>query len=335
MNTSDFFLTDKEHAYLNAPEFISALERVYKIKSRHARVVVEGQAMGVPAFEVSSFLSGAKITTAPFNFYPPLTGARLDDAGVQQLIALAKTKGPRCYAEYKTFERFGDVAQKDLCLSEMIYSIVSELALCTDIEAQRKNYKKRHRTKVNKARRELSDIQITTSRDLCDLKDWYILLLRLYRNKHKMICQPFALYRQLLEMQAHSTLLLAIVQGQIVGGLFLLHDSRRWDYSWGAIHTDYDQRDLSTLLLDHAISLAIDEGAQTFGFGSSAPSDSALLFFKQRWGCEERPVYAYYWNHRPKPVDLNTSFSLARQIIARTPLWVLRTTPPFLVPHLT
>jgi hypothetical protein len=323
-----------EGAYLNAPHVVAVLERVYKISARHKKLNREGVVTGVPAFAVKSLLSGAKITSAPFNFYPPLTGARDQDSAITHLINLAQAEGERCYVEYKTMHALQQDVQARLGLKDTVFSIVSDLPLATDMETQRRTYKKRHRTKVNKARRDLAHLEICESRVEADLRAWYHLLLRLYRNKHRMICQPFALYAQLLDVTRHSTLLLARDGEEIVGGLFLLHDATRCDYSWGAMHPDYDTRDLATLLLDCAIERAIAYGARTFGFGSSAPSDAALLFFKQRWGCTEHPAYAYYWNHDPKPVDLNTSFSLARHIIARAPLWMLRAAPAVLVPHL-
>lgn len=322
-------------AYLNAPEIVAVLERVYKISARHTQLDREGSTTGVPAFAVKSLFSGAKITSAPFNFYPPLTGARDQHSAIKHLINLAQAEGKRCYVEYKTMQALPADQQAHLGLTETVFSIVSDLPLTADIDTQRRTYKKRHRTKLNKVRRDLAHLEISESRDLADLRAWYSLLLQLYRNKHRMICQPLTLYEQLLRVARHSTLLLARDGTEIVGGLFLLHDAARYDYSWGAMHPDYDRRDLATLLLDCAIERAIEHGAQTFGFGSSASSDAPLLFFKQRWGCAEYPAYAYYWNHLPRSVDLNSSFSLARQIIARTPLWLLKAAPPVLVPHLT
>ncbi len=335
MSLVEFFTEAQAGSYMNAREFVSVLEHVYKIKPLHQSVMSETGITGVPAFASHSFFSGHKITSAPFNFYPPLTGEGSQQAAVKHLISLAKTKGPRCYAEYKTLDRLdGDVVNQHE-LAETIFSIVSEVPLSSTIEKQRQSYKKRHRTKVNKARRELAELEIGTSRDPNDLNEWYDLMLQLYRNKHRMICQPLSLYQRLLEIESHSTLLLARENSRVVGGVFLLHDSQRWDYCWGAMRADFDQRDLASLILDHAISLAIEAEAQTFGFGSSAPSDAPLLFFKQRWGCIESPAYAYYWQHTPKPIDLNSSFSLARQVIAHSPIWLLKAAPPVLVPHLT
>ena len=335
MTNSFFDEVQLDGSYMNNEAFVSVVEHVYKMRRRHTCLTHAGATTGVPSFEVSSLLSGKKITSMPFNYYPPLTGAQSNETAAKHLISQARAEGGRCYAEYKSFERLPLAFCKEFGLTEIVYSIVSDLPLCDSHEAQRKLYKKRHRTKVNKARRELGGLDISISREPADLDAWYNLLLLLYRDKHQMICQPLSLYQALLKLTDHTTLLVARDHQRIVGGLFLMHDAKRWDYSWGAMQSGYDQRDLATLLLDHAIGLAIDAQAEIFSFGSSAPEDAALLFFKQRWGCSEFPIYAYYWNHAPQPIDLNNSFSLARKIISHTPLALLKAAPPLLVPYLT
>ncbi|MEM7255303.1 MAG: GNAT family N-acetyltransferase [Pseudomonadota bacterium] len=334
MSERFFSASDPSTSYMNRADFVEVLEQIYNIRRCHALAQRDEETTGVPAFEVSSLLSGRKITTMPFNYYPPLTGAGNNLVAMETLSGMARARGRGWFAEYKTFERLPTDYIESAGLIELVFSTVSELRLADSYDEQRTYYKSRHRTKVNKARRELSELDIDATTATVDLGQWYELLTRLYRDKHRMICQPFALYERFLQLADGSLLLVAKHQGSVVGGLFILRDGVRWDYCWGAMQPGYDRRDVATLLLDDAIRRAIEAEAKVFGFGSSAPSDKDLLFFKQRWGCEERPVYAYYWNHAPKPIDLNESFSFARGVINKMPLSLLRLASKMLVPHL-
>lgn len=334
-NSDAFFqMKDANSSYLNQQYFVEVLERVYQIERCHSIVGASKSSTGVPAFKINTMLSGHKVSSMPFNFYPPLSGQKNAQAAVCQLISIAKEAGSKYYVEYKTQDLLPQTFVEEHALAKIPFSVTSELILQGSMNEQRRLYKNRHRTKVNRALRNEEGFEISTANDSKSLREWYDLLVRLYRDKHRMICQPFKLFQNLLQLKDCATLLIVKHNGEIIGGLFLLHDKNRWDYSWGAMKSGYEKTGANTLLLDSAIGHALNAGAKRFGFGSSSPSDEKLMFFKQRWGCEERMVYAYYWNHNPRPIDLNQNFGLARRVYSLLPIWMLKVVPNYIVPHL-
>lgn len=289
-------------------------------------------------------LFGKKITSLPFNFYPPLLGKQeLNDhyPCIEKLIDQTQQLNKQ-YLEYKTFDQLEDHFVKEHGLKCVNPSIVSELYLEDTYEQQLKGYKKSLKQNIRTTSKKLHEEGITLeiSSSIKDLKSWYHLLVKLYRDKHQMITQPFGLYKRLLLNNEKkegwgSTLFIARKRNEMIGGIFVIWDKDHWEYSWAATNPDYNRLGINTLLVDFAIQEAIRSGAKTFSFGSTPPSDEKLIYFKSRWGCTTKPIYYYYWNHEPKPVDLNNDFKIIRKVFQYVPLPILKFIPKYLVPLLT
>lgn len=320
---------------LNDPDFIAILERVYRCESVHFVVSGAGGEFGIPAYRIATPMSGRKLTSSPFNFYPPLVGPGDDSTALRALIERAQGRGPDWYVEYKTFTNLPEEDVQHLGLRVLEPSVVSQLKLVSSLEEQQLQYKKslRQNLRTTRRRAEEAGILIDWGSRERDLSAWYRLLVRLYRDKHQMICQPWPLYRE-LESSGLGRLLAARREGRVVGGIFILLSPGRWDYSWSAYDPDYARLGPNTLLVDDAITRAIEAGVTVFDFGSSSAGDEQLRHFKARWGCTDQTIKYYYWNHSPMPFDLHSSYSAARYLFSKLPLALLRRVPTVLVPYL-
>ncbi|MFT3892219.1 MAG: GNAT family N-acetyltransferase [Anaerolineales bacterium] len=331
--------SDKESTVFHDVDFIKIMENVYHCLAIPQIINIDGQTCGISAFHVSSFLSGRKLTSMPFNAYPSLIGQQDEERAFSHLISVAGGMGRGVYVEYKTFYEVGLQPRNGKPVFRTSTSIVSTLSLQADYTSQQRVYSKSRRTDIRRTRKHAFDagIQFIRASELGMVWEFYNLLSRLYRDKHRMIPQPWELYKQIYSVLVPRGLAdyyLALKDGAVVAGIVLLKKNTHWEYCWAASSPELHTLGLNALLVDVAIQDAISAGIKTFGFGSSSPVDNHLIFFKESWGCEHKPVYYYYWNHEPKPIDLETSFSTVRSLFRFTPLWLVRLASSYLVPQL-
>ena len=324
---------------LHDAKFIRIMEDVYHCSAVPQIIEIDGQMAGVLAFKVSNLFSSHKLTSMPFNFYPPLVGFQDDEKAFSNLISVAEKMAGGIYVEYKTFNEVSLQKRHGKKVYKTSSSMVSTLKLQKNYALQQISYKKSRRNDIRRTRKHALDagIQFTRASDLGMVWQFYVLLTRLYRDKHRMIPQPWKLYKQIYSVLVSNGLadyFLALKDGKVAAGIVVLKKNHHWEYSWAASSSELYKLGLNALLVDWAIQEAIEAGARTFGFGSSSPSDIKLLFFKDSWGCTHKPIYYYYWNHKPNPIDLETSFSTLRKAFRFIPLWILRFISNFLVPQL-
>jgi len=331
----ELYLNLGNGSILNHPSFIAVTKHVYRCDPCHFILNGQTEAFGVPCYKVKTPMSGRKITSSPFNFYPPLVGVGNEELAVLALINLTKKNGPDWYLEYKTFTELDCTFVKEIDLRQVESSVVSYLNLADSYNEQIQRYGKslRQNLRTTYRRAKEKSIYIQWADQISDLKDWYELLVRLYRDKHNMITQPLELFL-LLYKKGLGKLLVTRKSGVVIGGIFILCSPQRWDYSWAAYDSSYGKIGLNTMLVDEAIKRAIGNKIKVFDFGSSSPDDEKLIYFKSRWGCESHKVKYYYWNHIPKPLDLESSFILARRAYSWLPIFVLKKLPTLIVPLL-
>ena len=335
----ELVVEDKDSTILHDPHFTRIVEEVYRCRAVPQVIKVENGLCGIPAFEVRSLLSGRKLSSMPFNFYPALLGSQDDQAAFSHLTRMASELGRGFYVEYKTF---GDLQTQSLHgepVSKISPSIVSVLPLREDYEKQQAVYSKSRRGDVRRTRRRAQEIgvEFTRAKDITLVREFYDLLCRLYRDKHQMIPQPRTLYEQIyyvLVPQGFADFYLAWKDEKVLAGIVVLKKNNHWEYSWAASSEQYRELGLNALLVDWAIRDAIANGIKSLGFGSSSPHDNGLLYFKSSWGCKHRPIHYYYWKHEPKPIDLETSFPIVRRMFPYLPLSFIRFVAPYLVPQL-
>jgi len=183
----------------------------------------------------------------------------------------------------------------------------------------------------NKCRRH--DIEIVTTRDPAHLNQFYDVLAEQYVREHKMVFQPRSLFVAFMREGGPGSLIVAKQGERVVGGLFLLRDGSVLHYNWGA-RARVGNVSIGTLLIDFAVRHAKSSGYATFNFGATPLSDSSLLDFKMRWGCDNLPVFQYYTSHRPAQIDLNTSFTSARKLYSKLPIRFAAMLMPVVVPWL-
>jgi hypothetical protein len=195
-------------------------------------------------------------------------------------------------------------------------------------EKYKRHHAKNLNTEYNKVERNRIEIMFAEKEE--ELRGFYHVLASQYVREHKMLFQPFDLYRRLFS-QDFGQLLVAKQDSRVVGGMFLLSDGNVLHYNWGA-RAQVGNVSIGTILVDAAIDHAFSAGYDYFDFGSTPLSDDALLRFKLKWGAEDIPVYKYSTLQNPGIVDLNSSYLWPRKAFSFLPVSVAKILMPFVVP---
>lgn len=306
------------------PEFRDAIVRTYGCEALTLAVSCRG--FPLPAYRIKRPWK-KEVTLAPYNFQPVLRDRNEDI--IRCLIGATRRFGTSWSAKARLHHKLAQRTIDELgltCTQENVETLVS---LSGGVEAIVTRMHPRQRTKWRRAVDQRADLVISSFADDLALRQFYRLMARTYRDKHRMIPQPFDWFRRLTAqaLAPRHVRTYAVCDrrtSRFLGGIVVITDPVQWCYAWGATDQTDGHRDLSTLLIGSAMQDAAAAGATVFSLGASPISHKSLRQFKRCWGGEEHPVLTYYWHQVPKEVDLYAGFPLAKAVVARAPLWVLR-----------
>ena len=336
----EFVGKDKTSDILHDPKFIEILCDVWKCSSFHKVIDTDKGKMGVPAYMVNKSFFGKKITSQPFVAFPKLLGNIDETKAIEHLISKAQSLGKNWYVEYKSHNKFDQKIIQKLGIRTICNYIDSTLYLSNSYEAQTKIYQKQFSKDIRRNIRKLEEkhILIKSAESEEEVKKFYNVLSRLYRDKHRMFCQPKSLFLNFFKnfnKIGIVDLLIAVRDKEVLAGTLIFKKNSSWDYSWGASSLQkFRTLSLNTLLVDFAIRQAISENAKTISFGTSSAADKGLLMYKTHWGCVHKPIYYHYWNKEPNSLDIETSYSELRSLLKITPLPILQMFSKKIVPRL-
>jgi len=320
-----------DNAVYYSKDFIDIMIDVYGLK--RSGICLFGQKL----LMVNSIFSGKKITNMPFNFYPSPRFTSVEEAK-QFFIGLKRLcDNQRKYAEIKSTRKLLTEEQLTTLNVDVISPcLVSYLELSSSYVNYLTSLSKNHRQNIRTYKNKLKDgqIKISLANSLNEVDAFYNVLIKLYRDKHKMICHPFHIYKRLFE-SGIAQFRVAKINNQIVAGIVVIPSNEVYSYAWGAGSQKFDNLGLIYILIDWLIQDAIEKGIKYIDFGSSPFTDEGLLAFKSKWGCIHYPVYYYYVNRpHPKIVDYNESYRGIREIYHFMPFWLIKRLTPIIVPQL-
>jgi hypothetical protein len=270
-----------------------------------------------------------QVTLAPYNFQPVLRDRAEDVA--RALVAAARDAGPRCTAQIRLHHELNGTLVEALRLSMSASSVESLVPLSGGFDAVMAAMQARHRTKLRKVQAsiERGELIVREFRDRETLSDFYQLLVRVYRDKHRMLAQPEILFEKLLALPPGRRTVRAYGvsradTGALLGGVFVLADEAQWCYAWGATDDAAGFSNLSILLIAAAMRDAAAAGAAVFSLGATPLSHDALRQFKRNWGAQEHLLRTYHWREQPAEGDLHAGYPVLKSIVAHAPTWLLR-----------
>lgn len=316
---------------------------VYKCDPNYKIIEKDDGFAGLTMFRIKSILSGKKLTNMPFNFYPePLfDNENLLIELFEQVILESKHQGVD-NIEIKTITPLPQKLIHHLKVHTSIPFLDSILELPENYNILNKSFSKSMRQNLRTSKNRCDKhggVAINTVRNSFQLEQFYHLLIKMYRDKHRMVCQPFSLFREIFNAENETfngRVYFASVNDQMTNAVFLILDKLRMKayYSWAANDDAHRNLGLNYLLLEQAVKELIEQDYESLDFGSTPVGDESLLFFKNRWNCVHKPVY-YYGLLKPiKQVDYNNSYLWARNLYRYIPLSILKRLMPVIVPQL-
>ncbi len=315
--------------------FIDIISKIYKIEPLFQKI---NNLNTMLSFKVNNLFSGKKIISMPYSFYPLIFNNLSDKEVMLKMIDSAKKLGNNYYVEYKSI---GNSNLKEEIKNQSIHKIhtgINSLLLLKNeytIQYQRYSKKLRQNIRTTRRRAEEKNIKFVLAESENDIEKFYNMLNFMFKSKHKTISQPFEIFRDIfltLKPQGKADFFLAKLNKKVLAGIVILKYNNNWTYMWGASNYDYDKLGLNTLLVDMAIQDAINAKAKSFDFGPSAINNTHLINFKTKWGCEQTDLFTYYWNKKPNENSIDESFSIARNIFSKMPLFITKQIPKFIAP---
>jgi hypothetical protein len=291
------------------------------------RSVAVGEA-SLPLFLTSSPLLGRKLVSAVYNTYA--SPSYRTKAELEALLAEAVQSAKHSAVDYLEIKSFGEldpqVVERLGLLTRSAYKLTTvELAPYAQMSSR---WSGRFRRDLRAWSRRLADrgVAIERTRDRRDWLAFYHLLVRRYRDRHRMIAQPFELFELIRErLEHHDSADLWVAHGSrgvVAGAVYGLHAGVASGL-FSAADESYAAESIDTLLKHEALRHYAESGMTLCDFGITSPKQIGVLFAKGRFrGCTRDVPFYYYLvraNRLPE-IDYADAFLWLRRPFRYLPL---------------
>lgn len=329
------YIKQNEHAnFYNTVEMKKIMEKVYGFTPLYYIAYEGNQVKGaICAFLTKSIFFGKKISSLPYNFYnqPIFDDTKTGEALLQKIVDIGKEKSVKSIVLKSVVGFDDDVASKIGFIKQSHY-YTSILQLKENPEETVKAYDSRLTKNLRTLKRnaEKNGIEIKEAKSLKEVEQFYDMMLLLYRDKHNMITQPFSLFKSMYEDLSEEkkfSLLIALKNEKVIGGMVRLYFNNRVMYAYGSSDERYKNFSPSSLLIDHTIRTESEKGNKTLDFGVTSPYQESLLNFKSSWGAVPHKLPFYYYLIEDKQIvekDYYNSYTFLRKPFKYVPAFLIK-----------
>lgn len=331
---NEYIQRNEKSTVFHTIEWKNIIQKVYKFQPFYFLAIENDKVKGILCSFLTKGIFGKKIVSTPFNFYNQTlfddkeTGKNL----IEHLTTIGKKEKIK-YIELKTLEKFDSKLVSQLNMKESEHYFISNLELISDPEEK---YYPRLRKNLRTLKRnaETENIKIRKLKDENDLRQFYDILMRLYRDKHNMIPQPYAFFYRMCKLfDKNFQLLVAEHNGKVIAGMVLLFFKKQVVYAYGASSQDYTRFSPGTLLVDEAIRRTSKMGCTKMDFGVTSAHQENLLNYKSNWGAEPSKLPYYYIlikSDKIPELDYHTSYKNIRKYFKYVPMFLVRFLSPII-----
>jgi len=167
-----------------------------------------------------------------------------------------------------------------------------------------------------------------------DLNNWYKLYLETMRQ-HFVPPRPFAFFRSLKEHLLENSFMKILLaeenfQGKrrLLAGSMFLHYNDTVFYSFNGRSRRGLSLHANDLIQWEAINLACRKGYRFYDMGEVCEHNAGLAQFKNKWGCDSKPVYHYYFtsseSYDDQNLDIADDVKFSRYIWQKMPLGITK-----------
>lgn len=292
---------------------------------RARRLVAEhgGRVRGVLAlYKVRLPLLGAKWLSLPFDVG---SGGPLADGSDGERLLLARAvelarESPAKYLQLRA--RRAPAGADELGFTASTPLRVTRLEVDGEQQAWAR-VAKHHQRSVRTA--EKRGVRVRPAASLEDVRAFHAVYLRAFRD-FGTPPYPWSYFRaawERLRPPGHAHLLLAEAEGAVIGGMLLFGWHRTLAMKFAIVLPETQALRPYAALYWAAIQLAAARGHREISWGSSAPAQTGLLEFKERWGGASAPVHFHDLALRAAPPDIERYYDsegFARRVWKRLPI---------------
>lgn len=248
---------------------------------------------GVPAFLVSSRLTGRRLVGAPFSdLCPPLVRDGENADGLAEgVLRDARRQG----ASYVEIRGSAPLPLEDAGFKDSPWFMRYVVPLGPPLGEIVARMHDSARRGVRKSERAGLEVRCSTSLD--DLRRFYDLHVATRRG-HGVPPQPYRFFERIhahFFARERGYLLLASVGDRVVAGDLLLRNHRSLVYKFNASDSRFLEMRPNNALMWAAIQLGKRLDCQTLDLGRCEADNDGLRRFKLLWGAQELPLPYYYY----------------------------------------
>jgi predicted N-acyltransferase len=337
------YISKKENANIfHTLEWKKIIEKTYGYEPLYLISKGETGIDGILPFFCIKTMSGKKFCSNPFSFYSEFLydNQEAQKGMINEAINMANERRID-FIELKSTKKLCEQIISTLSLVEKSPYIVTKLDF-PDANVEN-SYDKKLLKNIRTLKRnfEKDGFEIGFIDNKKYLEKYYDVMVREYRDKHMMLCQPYTLLRNIYETlyeKKMMDLLIIKKNERVLAGALFLKFNNHVEYFMGSSDQSYLRYSFSTILIDHALKYFSEKGFKSFNFGTSSRSQTGLIFFKERWGSKSTDLFYYYKgvlsDNIPAPVDFENSYKLARKMYKRMPISVIKKILPHVVKRL-
>jgi lipid II:glycine glycyltransferase (peptidoglycan interpeptide bridge formation enzyme) len=307
----DYFSTSSIYY---TPQWKTFLENTFDYEPKYLFAEDEsGNLTGLlPLFYVKSKLTANRLCSVPFAHICGYLGY---ENSRDVLFSEAMNMYLKLNASYFEIRDFVEGLQHKNSFSTYV------LDLSSDIEdTWNKLDKESVRRAITKSKK--MGIEVSSSKDLDDLKDFYELNC-INKRDSGVPCHPWKFFKNMFEFLNDNVSLYTVKYNDMIiaGGVFL-YSSNTVIYGYGASHPAYLNFYPNNAFIWKSIEDACVNGYKYFDFGRVSYDNKGLMKFKKRWGTVETKLYYSYYPQTPETLTGNREtlkYKLATSTIQKMP----------------
>lgn len=151
-----------------------------------------------------------------------------------------------------------------------------------------------------------SPLVLRASSDREDLRDFFLLHLRVRKEKYRLLAQPYAFFEALWDgfvAKGDGTLIGAFDRDRLIAGALILVHGDTASYKFAASDPAYRRQGVNHAVADALLRWAAEHNLRRVDLGRSDLDQAGLLRFKEGLGARAIPLTVHYWAPRHQPSD--------------------------------
>lgn len=302
------------------------VEDLFGHGSAHLIHVRDGRVDGVfPVFDVSFPILGRKLVSVPYD--AGWGGPLCSDEGsrtalLKHAVALSAARSARVI-EIRPPYRIEDAEGMGLIESQPV--VITQARIGGE-----DTWKRIHRGQRNAIRQARSKgLTVRPGADEADYRAFFQIYLRAMRD---LAIPPyqwryFEQVRRRLAPGGGARLLVVELDGKILGAGLLFCQGKTLIAKISAALPGTEKLKLYPALYGAIVDLCIEQGIELLSWGTTAPSQTGLITYKERWAGESRPLWVYQASASGTPPSIDRYYdqtNLARRAWKHLPIALTR-----------